>query len=164
MELVDVIDQDDEVIGQATKDECHERGLLHRSVFVFLFDGQDRMILQKRSSKKKIRPNKITAAASGHVEAGEDTETAALRELHEELGISVPLQSSIITMGPYDYDKELIFLFVGKSDSHLTPNPAEIDEVLYLTIDEIRTGIESETINFGASFKKVFEAYIATRE
>ncbi|HRW98665.1 MAG TPA: NUDIX domain-containing protein [Cyclobacteriaceae bacterium] len=160
MELIDLINQDDEVIGQATKDECHENGLLHRSVFIFLFDKQERMILQKRSSKKKIRPNKITAAACGHVKAGESTKSAALRELKEELGISTKLYSSIKTIGPYDYDKELISLFIGKTNLQPKKNSDEIDDLLYLTINEIKSCIENNTIDFGASFKKVFIEYL----
>lgn len=161
-ELVDWIDENDVVLGQATKDECHEKGLLHRSVFVFLFDAQHRMILQKRSSQKAIRPNKITAAACGHVHAGESVDEAAHRELREELGIDAPLRPSIRTIGPYDDDRELISLFVGETDAEPVPNLAEIEELFYLTIGEIRAAMEAKTLNFGASFEKVFTEYLAT--
>lgn len=160
MEIVDLINQNDEVIGQATKNECHKNGLLHRSVFVFLFDEQERMILQKRSSKKKIRPSKITAAACGHVKAGESTKNAALRELEEELGISTELQPSIKTIGPYDYDKELIHLYIGKTNLQPKQNPDEIDDLLYLTVNEIKSYIENDSMDFGASFKKVFAEFL----
>jgi isopentenyl-diphosphate Delta-isomerase len=161
-ELVDLIDERDDVIGQATKDECHQKGLLHRSVFVFLFDPEHRMILQKRSAKKAVRPNKITAAACGHVHTGEDVEEAAHRELQEELGIDAALRPSIRTMGPYDYDRELISLFVGETPLAPIPNVAEIEEIFYLTIDEIVAAIENDTLNFGDSFKKVFIEYLAS--
>jgi isopentenyl-diphosphate delta-isomerase len=164
MEVVDLITLDNTVVGTATKDECHAKGLLHRSVFVFLFDEQKRMIVQQRSSQKKLRPHKVTAAACGHVLAGERVENAARRELEEELGLSIPLQFCMKTIGPYDDDRELIFLFVGTTDMRPAPNPNEIDKLLYLTCGEIRQAIDAQSVNFGASFKKVFAEYVLACE
>ncbi len=60
-------------------------------------------------------------------------------------------------------DECQISLFVGETGAEPAPNIAEIEELFYLTIDEIRAAMEADTLNFGASFKKVFAEYLAAR-
>jgi isopentenyl-diphosphate Delta-isomerase len=160
MEILDVINIKDEVIGEASKDECHQRGLRHRSVFVFIFDNNDNLILQKRSSKKKIRPNKITASACGHVVKGENYLKAAERELLEELGIKTNLIEVLRTIGPYDQDKENIVLYEGHYEGDLDFNKEEIAEIIKMSVNDIKDKLEEKVWNFGSSFKKVFLEYI----
>lgn len=86
--LIQVVDKDDVPIGVATKEEAWKRGLAHRIVRIMLEDASGRLLLQKRSAQKDIYPGCWDHSAAGHVDAGEDYETAAYRELEEELGIS----------------------------------------------------------------------------
>lgn len=56
-----VLDENDVPIGSATKKACHlleniEKGLLHRAFSVFLFDQEDRLLLQQRASEKITFP------------------------------------------------------------------------------------------------------------
>ena len=51
-EIFDIIDQNDNVIGQASREETHKKGLLHRVVDIFIFNSQGEILLQKRSEKK----------------------------------------------------------------------------------------------------------------
>ena len=164
MEMLDIIDGNDRVIGCASKEECHASGLLHRSVFVFLFDGAGRLVLQKRSAKKDVRPNKVTASACGHVLRGESYEAAARRELLEELGAVTDLVPVLRTFGPYPEDRELIALFEGTFAGDLEPNTKEIAELLALHVDEVKAEMEKGLIDFGKTFRKVFCEYCACRE
>ncbi|MEY2877636.1 MAG: hypothetical protein RLZZ15_16 [Verrucomicrobiota bacterium] len=86
-EWFDVVNARDEVVGRATRREVHARGLLHRAVHVLVFDAAGRVLLQKRSMKKDMSPGLWDSSCSGHVDAGEDYDTAATRELGEEIGI-----------------------------------------------------------------------------
>ena len=87
-EIFDLVDDDDRVIGRATRNEVHGNPkLLHRVVHVLVFDSLGRLYLQKRADDKDVQPGKWDTSVGGHVDAGEDRETAALRELSEELGI-----------------------------------------------------------------------------
>jgi isopentenyl-diphosphate Delta-isomerase len=88
-ELFDVVDEQDRVIGQATRREVHAKGLKHRAVHVLVFNGQGQVFLHKRSMLKDSAPGLWGASCAGHLDAGENYDQAALRELKEELGISV---------------------------------------------------------------------------
>ncbi len=86
-EVFDIVNGHDEVIGRATRREAHARGLWHRATHVVVEDGQGRVFLQKRSMAKDTAPGRWDSACSGHVDAGESYEAAAVRELREEIGL-----------------------------------------------------------------------------
>jgi len=88
-EWFDVVNARDEVIRRATRREVHATGLWHRAVHVLVFDAAGRVFLQKRSMKKDLSPGLWDSSCSGHLDAGEDYDAAAVRELSEELGVRV---------------------------------------------------------------------------
>ena len=55
-EIYDVVDMNDQVIGQATRKEIHEKNLVHRSVHTLVFDPAGNLFLQKRSLSKDENP------------------------------------------------------------------------------------------------------------
>jgi 16S rRNA (adenine1518-N6/adenine1519-N6)-dimethyltransferase len=83
-----VVDENDQPVGQTTKQEAWDKGLLHRIVRVVLLNSKGQMLLQHRTPIKDIFPDCWDTAAAGHVDAGEDYLTAAMREAEEELGMT----------------------------------------------------------------------------
>lgn len=83
-----VVDDNDQPIGEFSKEEVWQKGLRHRIVRIMVEDEQGRVLLQKRSKEVDTFPDCWDHSAAGHVDAGEDYEEAAKRELQEELGIS----------------------------------------------------------------------------
>ena len=53
-ELLDVVNDNDEVTGQAMRSMVHQQGLQHRGVHVFLFNAQGEMLIQKRSADRHL--------------------------------------------------------------------------------------------------------------
>lgn len=89
-EKVDIITKLGQFTGEtATIDECHSNGYWHRAVYAFIIDKDLNVLLQKRSSDKKLWPNKWDVSVGGHVLAGELGRQAIIRECKEELGIDV---------------------------------------------------------------------------
>ena len=89
-ELFDIVDEQGNVIGTAPRSKCHgDPSLIHRTAHVFVFhpDGNS-ILLQLRRKDKDIQPGKWDTSVGGHLDHGEDYETAACRELREELGFS----------------------------------------------------------------------------
>lgn len=86
-EKLDVIDEQENIIDQISRNEVHGKGLLHREVHVWLHTPDDKIIFQKRSSTKDTFPNFLDASVGGHVDLGETPEVAAIKELAEESGI-----------------------------------------------------------------------------
>lgn len=86
MEYLDIVNKNDEIIGNASKEEIYKKSLCHRIVHVLIFNGKNEMALQLRSVKVSFCPNHWSTAVGGHVQSGETYEDAALREYEEELG------------------------------------------------------------------------------
>ncbi|MEM2163987.1 MAG: hypothetical protein QXR62_06180 [Candidatus Bathyarchaeia archaeon] len=61
-----VVDENDNVIGWASRGECHKRGLIHRSVYVIVLNDRGEVFLQKRSMSKDLYPGLYACSASGH--------------------------------------------------------------------------------------------------
>lgn len=94
--LLDIISEDDRVIGQALRSEIHAKGLLHREIHIWFVTPDKRVIFQKRSMTKDSYPGLLTVAVGGHVEGGDSWETALLTETLEETGLR-------LTMGDLHY-------------------------------------------------------------
>ena len=86
-EPFDVVDADDQVIGRSTRAEVHAQGLLHRAIHVLVSNKHGDVLLQQRSLLKDAYPGVWGSSVSGHVDAGETYDAAAIRELDEEMGI-----------------------------------------------------------------------------
>ena len=79
-EIMDLVDENDNVIGQSPRSEIREKRLLHRGVVIVITNKEGKLLMQKRSMSKKIFPGKWGFAAGGGVDKGESYESAANRE------------------------------------------------------------------------------------
>lgn len=88
-ELLTVIDEYDRVIDIRPRHIIHASGLRHRAVHILVFNDCGQLFLQKRSMNKDLYGGLWDTSVAGHVDAGEDYESCAIREVKEELGIDV---------------------------------------------------------------------------
>lgn len=142
-EVFDVVDEQDRVIGRATRAEVHRNpGLIHRAVHVLVFRPDGRLLLQLRSKGKDVDPGLWDTSVGGHVDAGEDYLTAARRELFEELGIEgVELEFLYDLRYRSERESEAIRSFRLVWPGPVRPHPVEIAEVRDWTRDEIEAAI-----------------------
>lgn len=128
-EMFDVVDDRDEVVGRALRSEVHARGLLHRAVHVLVFNARGEMFLQKRSKTKDREPSRWGAACSGHVDSGEGYDTAALRELGEELGWqpAEPLKRILRIEACRETDQEFVWVYRCNGEGPFTLNAEEVE-------------------------------------
>ncbi|MFB8089747.1 NUDIX hydrolase [Streptomyces sp. NPDC055992] len=87
-EILDIVDENDVVVGQAPRGEATARGLRHRCVFIEARDAEGRVFVHRRTATKLVFPSHYDMFVGGVVGAGESYEDAALREAEEELGVS----------------------------------------------------------------------------
>ncbi|MGA5132341.1 NUDIX domain-containing protein [Streptomyces olivoreticuli] len=87
-EVLDIVDEQDRVVGRAPRGEAYARGLRHRCVFVRARDAQGRIFVHRRTAHKLVFPSCYDMFVGGVVGAGESYDEAALREAEEELGVS----------------------------------------------------------------------------
>lgn len=94
-ERVDVVDEQDRVVGGATRAQMRAQNLLHRCVAILCLDSHGRIYVHRRTATKDVFPGLYDPSVGGVVTAGEDYDTAALREIDEELGIVGPTPSPL---------------------------------------------------------------------
>ena len=89
-EYFDVLNSKGEYTGKTeSREKCHKEGLWHKAVVVFIVNAKGQVLLQKRSSNKKMWPNMWDITAGGHVLSGEFGFQAIIRECKEEIGITL---------------------------------------------------------------------------
>lgn len=163
-EVFDVVDANDNVVGRATRGEVHARGLLHRAANIFVFNTRGELMLQMRSRHKDQYPNCWTSSASGHVDAGETYQIAAVRELEEELGLCTPLEYlTTLPAGPQTAN-EFSALFRTTTDEPPALNRDEIDSVMFAAPNVITGMIRSEPERFTPPFRELFAWYLANAD
>lgn len=140
-EYFDVINEKNEVIGKASRDECHRKGLMHRGVFIIIVGSGKKILLQKRSMHKDLHPGLWTTSVSGHVDSGEDYEKAAKREMSEEIGIHPELEELFtspfkdISSGRIDYELDKIYF--ARHDGPFQIDEEEVEKVDFFSLDKI---------------------------
>ena len=144
MEILDIINEQDQVIGQMNHADIDKKLLPHRIVHVLIFDSKGNMLLQKRSAKKSFCPLHWSTAVGGHVQAGENYEEAALREFEEELGVKVPINFMFKTR--YE-DPRGFFMLLGIFkviyEGNFLLNSEEVESIDYFSHDELNIMLEN---------------------
>lgn len=96
-ELLDVVNENDEVIGQIDRNDKTAEHII-RMVFVGFYTPDKKLILQRRSKTKKVYPDRLTSTVSGHVESGHTYDETAVKETHEETGVKID-PTKLINLG-----------------------------------------------------------------
>ena len=123
-ELVDIVNGQDEVVGQATRYDAHTKFLCHRVASIWFYNDRGEILLQKRSTKKDTFPGTLSISASGHVDAGQTVEQTAVREIKEETGIDIQfsdlhfLEKKIVAFPPLNhFGNYFAYKFQGTTES-----------------------------------------------
>ncbi len=148
-EVFEVVNEDDEVIGTATRKECHSNpNLIHRTAHVIVFSSNFKILLQKRALNKDTQPGKWDTAVGGHFSVGESAIEAAKREMNEELGI--PLSQNIDFMLKMkirnNIESENVSVFSTVYDGPFFIQKEEIDEIRFWNRDELKELVKTNEI------------------
>ncbi|KAL3074955.1 hypothetical protein niasHS_014400 [Heterodera schachtii] len=162
------VNERDEPIGTVSKRECHAKPILHRAFSVFMFDADNRLILQQRSQTKITFPGLWTNTCCSHPHfvdeecAGEEgIRRAAQRKLNHELGIDVD-PAHMHVMGRFIYraesdnewvEHELDYaICVPNCSTPIRPNPEEVSDVKCVTQAELDNMFAENCFNFSPWF------------
>jgi len=153
-----VVDEDDNIVGKATREECHSsKRLIHRSVYIFVLNTRNKLFVQKRSTSKDLYPGFYTGSATGHVDYGEDYDEAAKRELKEELGLDASLQRLAKVKSFSETECEISAIYLCRQNGPIPYNRNEIDEGFFMSIKEIKKSLRTNEKRFAYGFKVAFQ-------
>jgi isopentenyldiphosphate isomerase len=154
-EWFDVVNERDEVISRATRREVHATGLWHRAIHVLVFDRAGRVFLQRRSMLKDLSPGLWDSSCSGHLDAGEDYDAAAVRELAEEIGIKVDACPARWFRLPPSTETgwEFVWVYRLDYDGPLVLEPKEIQYGEWVLPEEVTRRIYAHPQDFCPSIK-----------
>ena len=145
-EMIDILNSDGTPAGYSrSRTEVHAKGLWHRTVHIWTFDKNGRIVFQQRSHLKENNPNLLDTSCAGHITAGDNSRNAAIRELRHSKSPRYMSFRNLLFTGDYfafDYCYKQIPYKITLSDEeveHLVPQPGEVDDFILMTRDEFLT-------------------------
>ena len=149
-----LVDEHDRVIGKAEKLRAHsDGGKLHRAVSVFIFNAKGETLLQRRADGKYHSAGLWSNTCCTHPAPDEEPEVAARRRLKEEMGFDTPLREGFefiyktdvgngLTEWEYDH------VFFGAYNGAVKPNPAEVSDYKWVSLDELLADVKHNPQNY----------------
>ena len=164
MEMLDIVDEHGNPTGRTVaRDKAHAEGIRHRTAHVWLLRKKEntvQILLQKRSLTKDSFPGCYDISSAGHIPAGSGYTESAVRELQEELGITVS-QEELIFCGDrfvvwddcffgrpfHDRQYSRVFcLWADRDEDGFTLQKEELDSVLWMDLDACMDAVKANRI------------------
>ncbi len=149
-EYFDILDENGNKIGKTKlRTEVHRDGDWHKAVHIWIFNDKNEVLLQRRSKNKDSNPNKLDISSAGHLSAGDDSLTGAIRELKEELNLDVKPEELMFidtlkhsrkytsTFINNEFD-DMYILKTSKTISEMKFQEEEIQEIMFVSFDEFK--------------------------
>lgn len=158
MELFDLVDIRDNVVGTTNKEEAHSTGKLHRVGAVYVFDDKGRLYIQVHKKSGGLYDHSV----GGHISQGETYEEGTAREADEELGITQPLKKLTVFYSDEGPSMQHMFgLFTCTVDPtwRFVPND-EVGEIIPMELKDIQTLMKSNPEKFTGGFINTMNEYV----
>lgn len=158
LEIFDVVNCVDEIIGTATREAVHANGLRHRSVHILVFNIAGELYMQRRSLDKDSAPGLWDTSAAGHVATAESYIVAAGRELNEELGLS----QNTVLKPLFKLDAceatglEFTWVYRCIATTTVIPDPVEILEGRWCAVEQLATWLRATPTDFTTTFRLIW--------
>lgn len=166
-EMVDVVNEKDEVIGQKSKFYCHNSRVWHRGASILFFKDSSfrEVFLQKRSATKMKQPS-LFCFIGGHVAAGETYYEAGKRELNEEVFHEQELPEEIDLVEMFkmqkteDDDYEFHIVFRAFYSGTFNLDPEEVESYLFMDINDLTEDVKNNPDKYTNTCKVTLEKYV----
>lgn len=158
-ELVDILDEKGNYTGKtAMKSKAHRLGLFHPTVHVWCYSKAGGVLLQQRGATKETHPLKWDVSVAGHIGAGESPQFGAVREVEEEIGVTID-ESKLEKIGTYLMEKkhdELLwdrefnhtYLYCLDESTPLIKQESEVEALEWVTIEDFEKRIANRDNGF----------------
>ncbi|MBQ9833859.1 MAG: NUDIX domain-containing protein [Bacilli bacterium] len=140
-ELIDVLDENGIKTGEILpRSVVHKQGLWHRIIVVAIVNEKNEILMQQRSNNKDKNPGKWDISVTGHLSAGQDSLTAATREISEEVSVSLGYSVEV---------KDFRFMFSYRKEEQVSND--HYDRQYYDFFILRQKGLSADNIRFQAS-------------
>ena len=154
MELLEVVDENNKLTGiYKEREEIHAQNLWHRHAHCWLINSKYEILLQKRSANRGKNPNKWSRTG-GHVLIKENPLDALIREIKEELGITVnkrDIEFVKVYKSKEDNNHYFGYEYIVRIDAKLEDfqiQKEELSAVKYISLEALETLYEAKDPNY----------------
>jgi isopentenyl-diphosphate delta-isomerase len=165
-ELIALVNEKDEITGYAEKLDVHTKGLLHRAFSIFVLNSNSELLMQRRSFEKYHSGGLWTNTCCSHMFRDEDFSNSIHRRLKEEMGFDCELQYAFnfhynVAFNNGLTENELDHVYIGYFNGNPIPNPMEVCEWKWASIDNLRKDILLNEDIYTYWFKIAFERLLS---
>lgn len=173
-EYFDVLDENGNKTGETKlRNEVHRDGDWHKAVHIWIINDKGDILLQRRCATKDSDPNMLDISCAGHLTAGDDSLTGAIRELKEELNFEVEasnlqLIKTIKRSSKYtstfinnEFD-DLYILRTTKKIEDMKYQEEEISEIFFVPYKEFKNMVNNrqpDLLRHDEEFEILFELF-----
>ena len=154
MELIDVLNENGIPTGEVlSRDEVHKRGLWHRAIIVAIVNNENQVLLQQRSDSKEKNPGMWDISVAGHISSGQDSLSAAAREINEEVSVDLgtkvdvkefrfmtSFRSEVVYSENFIERQFYDFFILRRDDMNLAKiifQPSEVQAIRFVSLSEL---------------------------
>ena len=178
-EFIDIVTITGELTGESVlKSEIHSKGHYHNTAHIWFYTTEGEILLQQRAASKVIYPLLWDVSVAGHIDAGETLESGAVREIEEEIGLTIT-ENKLHKIGVFEcfqsypngiIDNEFHHTFIAelKVDiNQLTPQKEEVEALKLVSMYDFHELLDNSKNNGhfvssnSAYYYKVIEAILA---
>lgn len=160
--LIDIVDENDHVVGQDTKENKFAKELISRNVVAFIKNSKGELIIVKRSKNKRSWPNRLDLATCGNVNCSESYDEAIKREIKEELGIDCELKFVDKVYNEVEENGKKVRYFTGVYKGQTDQTPKLCDELLelrFVPVKDLSLMMDEDPDKFSPSFVREFKEF-----
>ncbi|CDQ21578.1 Isopentenyldiphosphate isomerase [Halobacillus karajensis] len=174
-EMLTIFNENGLPAGVKDREDVHRDGDWHETFHCWMISLEEKEIvlfLQQRSENKRDFPSLYDITAAGHIEAGEDVIEAGVREIKEEVGLTVH-PAELIHAGNYKeelkqgvfIDREIcrvyLYLYEGSANFQLGE---EVEDLIRVSLDDMESLVEMNTPITGCSVVNGIEKEVKSEE
>ncbi len=162
-ELIDVLNENGIKTGEVLpRSEVHKKGLWHRIIVVAIINEENEILMQQRSYKKDKNAGMWDISVTGHISSGQDSLSAAAREINEEVSVNLGYNVEIKDFRyMFSYRKEervnenhmdrqfYDFFVLRKKDikiENIRVQESEVEQIKFVNISELNAMIENKQV------------------